>query len=383
MHFSTILSAALVPALVAAQVKGTAYGFAKGVTGGGNITAAAPKDIKELTSWLADSSPRVILIDKTFDFTGTEGSATAAGCTKTTCPMTQGGQDYIGKLSCNGNNMVATQMTYDKAGATNLKVGSNKSIVGVGSKGVIQGKGLVIPKTSKNVIIQNIHITNINAKDVWGGDALQLEGADGVWVDHCKFSQVGRMFVVSHYNPNRLTISNCEFDGTTKTSATCNDNHYWTVMFIANGDQVTLDRNYWHDLSGRAPKLGEDGLTTTIHASNNFFCSMKGHAFDAYSGTSALIEGNVFEDVNQPMTEQAAKIDTLFNAPDASSLASCSSSLGRPCVANSLSGSGKFASMKNTAGLNNLAKVKGSLVKPIQASNVKTTVTGGAGVGKI
>ncbi|KAF6788445.1 pectin lyase [Colletotrichum musicola] len=110
---------------------------------------------------------------------------------------------------------------------------------------------------------------------------------------------------------------------------------------------------------------------------------MNGHAFDVYSGTSALLEGNVFEKVNQPMTAQAEKVNTLFNAPDAGSLATCSGSIGRACVANSLTGSGKFASMKNAAGLANLAKVKASLVKPIQASNVKKTVTGSAGVGKI
>lgn len=55
--------------------------------------------------------------------------------------------------------MVSASISYDKAGATSLVVGSNKSIVGVGSKGVIQGKGLRLPATSKNVIIQNVHIT--------------------------------------------------------------------------------------------------------------------------------------------------------------------------------------------------------------------------------
>ncbi|KAF6822533.1 pectin lyase [Colletotrichum plurivorum] len=383
MHFFTALSVALAPALVAAQVKGSAYGFAKGVTGGGSAKAAAPKDIKELASWLSDSTPRVILIDKTFNFLGSEGSATEKGCTKKTCTMAQGGQDYIGTLNCGGSDMSPAQVKFDKAGTTPLVVGSNKSIVGVGAKGVIQGKGLKLPKTSKNVIIQNIHITNLNPRSVWGGDGLQLEGNDGVWVDHCKFSKIGRMFIVSHYDASRLTISNTEFDGTTTTSATCNNNHYWTVMFIGKGDKITLDRNHWHTLSGRAPKLGQDGVTTTVQASNNYFANMNGHAFDVYSGTSALLEGNVFEKVNQPMTAQAEKVNTLFNAPDAGSLATCSGSIGRACVANSLTGSGKFASMKNTAGLANLAKVKASLVKPIQASNVKKTVTGSAGVGKI
>lgn len=73
--------------------------------------------------------------------------------------MAQGGQDYIGTLNCGGSDMSPAQVKFDKAGTTPLVVGSNKSIVGVGAKGVLQGKGLRLPKTSKNVIIQNIHIT--------------------------------------------------------------------------------------------------------------------------------------------------------------------------------------------------------------------------------
>jgi pectin lyase len=99
------------------------------------------------------------LIDKTFDFRGTEGTATEAGCYQSTCTPANGGQTYIGTLSCGGSNMIATTITWDKAGATPLIVGSNKSIVGVGIKGVIIGKGLRLPATTTNVIIQNIHIT--------------------------------------------------------------------------------------------------------------------------------------------------------------------------------------------------------------------------------
>lgn len=55
--------------------------------------------------------------------------------------------------------MVATSITWDKAGGTALVVASNKSIVGVGNKGIIIGKGLRLAGGTTNVIIQNIHIT--------------------------------------------------------------------------------------------------------------------------------------------------------------------------------------------------------------------------------
>jgi pectate lyase len=40
-----------------------------------------------------------------------------------------------------------------------LDVGGNKSIVGVGSAGILKGKGLRVRGGNKHMIIQNIHIT--------------------------------------------------------------------------------------------------------------------------------------------------------------------------------------------------------------------------------
>ncbi|KAF3004663.1 hypothetical protein E8E14_001233 [Neopestalotiopsis sp. 37M] len=362
---------------LAAAVSGTAYGFATGVSGGGSATAAAPSDIAQLKSWLADSTPRVILIDKTFNFKGTEGSATGSGCYQSTCTLANGGQDYIGTISCTGSNMISTSITYDVAGTTPLEVASSKTILGVGSAGVIQGKGLHLASGVSNVIIQNVHITDLNPGHVWGGDSLQLDGATGVWIDHCKFSKIGRQFIVSHYDRNQFTVSNTEFDGTTTTSAT------WTNMFIGNGDVITLDRNYYHDLSGRAPKLGEPGATTVVQATNNYFYNMKGHAFDIYQDTSALIEGNVFATVTTPMTSTSSS-GAVYDVPDSSSASACSSYLGRSCQANSLSGSGSWLSLKNTAVLSTFQSYGSRwMVTPIAASSVSATVLANAGIGKI
>lgn len=256
---------------VSAQaVKGSAYGFASGVTGGGSATAATPSSADELASWLSDDTARVILIDQEYDFTGT--TATDSGCDKTTCQADNGGQLYLGDLSCGTSDKTAvSSITYDAAGTEPLKVGSNKSIISSNGKGVLKGKGLSVASGSSNVIIQGIQFTDINPEYVWGGDALELAGNnDGVWVDHCKFSLTGRMFIVSHYNKVRLTLSNNEFDGQTSHSATCNANHYWTMMFYGDGDQVTIDRNYFHDVSGRAPKLGEPSVSGTFVSLSTF-----------------------------------------------------------------------------------------------------------------
>lgn len=404
MRSATYFAAALlaVTSTTSAQgIKGTAYGFASGVTGGGSAQAATPSSADELATWLSDDTARVILIDQEYDFTGTTG--TGPGCDKSSCSANSGGQLYLGDLSCGNSDMVAVNsITYDLAGTAPLAVGSNKSILSSNGKGVLKGKGLSLAPGSSNVIIQGVQFTDINPKDVWGGDALELQGNnDGVWVDHCKFSLTGRMFVVNHYNPSRLTLSNNEFDGQTSSSATCNGNHYWTMMFYGDGDQVTLDRNYFHDVSGRAPKLGEPGVSVTFvsgpspafdtspsitnqpqppqQATNNYFSNMKGHAFDAYAGASALIEGNAFDSVDTPLTDQSLTVDTVFNVADASAAAACSSQLGRECVLNSLASSGTWTPMSSTSGLSAFSAAKDYLLTPIDASKVASLVLANAG----
>ncbi|PSN75464.1 pectin lyase-like protein [Corynespora cassiicola Philippines] len=373
MRFEAIALLAAAASASAQAVVGTAYGFAKGTTGGGDAAAVTPTSAEELAEYLADDEPRVILIDQEFDFTGT--SATGAGCDRKSCSANNGGQLYLGDLSCGGSDNVAvSSITYDAAGPDALPVGSNKSILGVGGKGVLKGKGLSLQKGSSNVIIQGIEFTTINPGVVWGGDALDLQGNnDGVWVDHCKFSSTGRMFIVSHYDPIRLTLSNSELDGTTETSASCNGNHYWTMMFYGPGDQVTLHQNYFHDVSGRAPKLGQDGVDGTFHAVNNYFENMKGHAFDAYDGAQALIEGNAFVSVSQPNTDEAAGVSTFVVNPGSA----CSSALGRACEENSAdSASGELSGGSSTSFISTIADYD---TEPMAASEVAAYVKANAG----
>jgi pectin lyase len=127
-------------------------------------------------------------LDFRYNFKGTEGTTTETGCRPASnkCPGA-GGQDAINKASwcTNGNagaGVKSISVTYDTAGVAGINVGSNKSLIGVGSKGVIRGKGLRMANGAKNVIIQNIHITELNPQYIWGGDAITVDGSDLIWV---------------------------------------------------------------------------------------------------------------------------------------------------------------------------------------------------------
>ncbi|KAF1968084.1 pectin lyase-like protein [Bimuria novae-zelandiae CBS 107.79] len=372
------VDAAVLGERAAYAVKGKPEGFATGTTGGGSAACVVPSSTAQLKTWLADNVARCIVLDKEFNFKGSEGSVTENGCRPASnkCPG-KGGQDAINKASwcTNGNagaGVTTIKVTYDKAGVAGLTVGSNKSIIGVGSKGVLRGKGLRIANGAKNVIIQNIHITELNPQYIWGGDAITLDGTDLVWIDHNKFSLIGRqMIVLGNGASNRVTISNNEFDGVTSWSATCDGRHYWAIYLTGSSDLVTMKGNYIHHTSGRSPKTGGNSL---IHAVNNYWYANSGHAFDNGAGANVIAEGNVFQNVVTPLLENKGQ---FFGGPSTAANAVCAANLGHTCVTNSFGSSGTLGGT-NTGFL---AKFKGKSVASVSAASTAPSTK--AGVGKI
>ncbi|GMF38718.1 unnamed protein product [Phytophthora lilii] len=302
--------------------KGSAPGFAAGTTGGGSAEPVYPTTIDELFKYLSDDQARVIVLKQEFNFIGTEGKSTSAGCRPTNnqqCLAKHSsfkGQDAIlmdGDTSmkntggCDSGG-IHVQVTYDNAARKPLTVASDKTLVGEGTKGVLNGKGLLI--TGSNVIIQNIHITNLNAALIWGGDAISVgvgngEAPKGIWIDHVKISNIGRQMVVVHFSgATGLTISNSDFDGKTEFSASCDGHHYWGFLLYGKTTQISLVGNYIHQTSGRSPKIGgTEGQNVVVHAANNYFDDNTGHAFDVEAGAYVLAEGNYFSSVKMPNLE--------------------------------------------------------------------------------
>lgn len=168
---------------------GAAEGFAKGVTGGGTATPVYPTTTDELISYLGDSEARVIILDGTYDFTGTEGTTTGTGCapwgTASACQVAIDQNSWCENYEPDAPSV---SVSYDNAGVEGITVTSNKSLVGKsGSAATIKGKGIRIVDAS-NVIVQNVAFTDINPKYVWGGDAVTLDSTDMVWIDHVTVS---------------------------------------------------------------------------------------------------------------------------------------------------------------------------------------------------
>lgn len=379
-------------------------GFAKGVTGGGSAAAVHPSTLDELRSALCashdshgactDDTPRVIVLDHTFDFRASviangNTTTTEPGCVVKPCP--QGGE----QLALNGaNNFCQSRprvmVTYDNAGMKPLKVGSNKTLIGVGDKAGIQGAGLFIGDGAHNVIVRNLTLSDINPRVVWGGDALTLNKADGVWIDHNTFARIGRQMIVTGWGAaSHVTLSSNEFDGRTPYSSTCDGHHYWVWLFLGSQDTLTLSRNYVHDTSGRAPHSGGmNNAQVRAQLVNNVFQRMtyQGAIMSRTSSSQLLVEGNDFENVAHPLYNDVDQPGTAFALFDPVSQAAddaCVSAIGRACVVNRQRNSGDNYRPRDVSALEAFREYRQYLVMPVSAEEAKARVPGEAGVGKV
>ncbi|KAF7864378.1 hypothetical protein EAF04_006512 [Stromatinia cepivora] len=371
--FSAVLAACAQTVSAAAAVHGAAEGFAKGVTGGGSATPVYPNTRAELVSYLGDSSPRVIVLNKTFNFRGTGGTTKATGCapwgTAANCQLAINANGWCGK------NPPAT-VNYDNAGILGITVTSHKTLIGEGSAGIIQGKGLRVVSGASNVIIQNIKIEEINPKYVWGGDAITIDDADMVWIDRVTTYHIGRQHIVlGNHASNRVTLSNNYINGVSDYSASCNGYHYWGIYLTGSNDMVTMKGNYIYHTSGRAPKVQGN---TLLHAVNNYWYDNSDHAFEIGTGAYVVAEGNVFQNI--PTVSQPPMDGQLFTAPSTIANTACTTYLGHACQLNGFGSSGPFSS--STTGF--FSDFSGKNVASAAAySTVVSSVNANAGFGKI
>ncbi|APA15980.1 hypothetical protein SS1G_10071 [Sclerotinia sclerotiorum 1980 UF-70] len=381
MKSFTLFSAALAACAqisAAISVHGAAEGFAKGVTGGGSATPVYPKTNAELVNYLKDSAPRVIVLNKTFNFRGTEGTTSATGCapwgTAANCQLAlEGSAKWCTNYQPNAPKV---SVSYDNAGVLGMTVTSHKTLIGEGSAGVIQGKGLRMVSGASNIIIQNIKIEELNPKYVWGGDAITINDADMVWIDRVTTYHIGRQHIVlGTLASNRVTLSNNYINGVSDYSATCNGYHYWGIYLDGSNDMVTMKGNYIYHTSGRSPKVQGN---TLLHAVNNYWYDNGGHAFEIGTGAYVIAEGNVFQNI--PTVAESPISGQLFTAPSTSANAACKNYLGHNCEVNGFGSSGTFTS--STTGF--FSDFSGKNVASAAAySTVVSSVTANAGFGKI
>nr|MDT0663262.1 right-handed parallel beta-helix repeat-containing protein [Micromonospora sp. DSM 115978] len=270
-----------------------------GTTGGGSASATTVTNSSALSSAISGTTARVVRVS--------------------------------GTISCSGM----------------LQVGSNKTILG-NSGATISGCGLNI-SGQRNVIIRNLNFRG------WDDDAINVqESTTNVWVDHNSFTDGYDGAVDIKRESDFITVSWNRIYGHDKS------------MLLGHSDSHTADRGHlrvtyhhnWFDGSGtRHPRVR---FGNPVHVFNNYYYNNE-YGVASTMGAGVLVEGNYFENVDEPTLVGYASSD------DGAVVQRNNHFVGSGSPE---SGGGSVSSIPYSYQL-------------ASASSIKSTVTAGAGAGRI
>jgi pectate lyase len=250
------------------------------------------------------------------------------------------------------------------SGSGTVEISANKTIRGVGASSGISGTTLNIEDMSPaNVIIQNMNI-----RGVPGNDAIQIESATHIWIDHNTMSST--IENDPDFYDGMLDITHAG-DYTT-VSWNIIRNH-WKTSLVGHSDdngsedrghlRVTYHHNWFDRTFERSPRVrfGE-----TVHVFNNYYSNVNNnsssYAIASVEDAGLLVEGNVFENVQQACWSASGYAD---------------------------SGPGRLVARNNSLTSSGPCEVNGTVAAipySYTAENVgtvKSSVTAGAGAGRL
>lgn len=231
-----------------------------GTTGGGDATPQKVASVAELRTLSNDDVPRVLHLEGTYDL-----------------------------------------------GDTYLRVGSNKTFLGIGKNAVVKaGVAGFSLRNSHNIILRNFTVQGGGDVGTEGGDAITATVAERLWFDHLTITDGPDGILDLTQGTTNATISWCKIYYTN-----ANQPHRYAMQFSSgsgSGDtdkgklDITMHHNWFGDLvNQRMPRH----LWGRGHIYNSFYNSPGNeYCIGAGSLASLLIENNYFKDVVDPYRRQ-------------------------------------------------------------------------------
>lgn len=228
-------------------------------------------------------------------------------------------------------------------------IGSNKTLIGVGSGSGITGGGIDVDGVS-NVIIQNLNFRG------WADDGINVQdGSTRIWIDHNNFSDGYDGAVDIKRASDFVTVSWNKFFNHDKTMLLGHSD--------GNGSQdrghlrVSYHHNWFDGTTQRHPRVR---FGNPVHVYNNYYGGVGDYGVASTMEAGVLVEGNYFENTDSP----------------------CELGQGS-------SPEGKLVARDNTFVNSGTCQTGGSVNSipysySLESSgSVKSSVTSGAGVGKV
>jgi pectinesterase len=185
-----------------------------------------------------------------------------------------------------------------------IKVASDKTIVGSGTSGHIVGGGFFLGSGVHNVIIRNLTIRD-SYQGTWNDkdhdfDAIQMDGAHHVWIDHNDLRHMADGLIDSRKDTTYLTVSWNRLSQNNKTFGIG-----WTTNTTA---ELTIHHNWFRETEQRNPSTDN---VAHAHLYNNFLEDVSGTDIASSYGnyargtTRMVLENSYFQGVRNPVTKDA------------------------------------------------------------------------------
>ncbi|MEU3528914.1 pectinesterase family protein [Streptomyces sp. NPDC038707] len=195
--------------------------------------------------------------------------------------------------------VVAAAITMDPVGKE-IKVQSDKTIIGSGTSGQIVGGGFFLGQGVHNVIIRNLTIRDAY-QGVWNDkehdyDGIQMDGAHHVWIDHNDIRHMADGLIDSRKDTTYLTVSWNRLGQENKAFGIG-----WTENTTAD---ITIHHNWIRETEQRNPSTDN---VAHAHLYNNYLVDEPGTAITSSYGnyargnTSMLLENSYFQGLANPV----------------------------------------------------------------------------------
>ncbi|MFC5825116.1 RICIN domain-containing protein [Nonomuraea insulae] len=178
---------------------------------------------------------------------------------------------------------------------TEIKVASNKTIIGVGTSGHIVNGGFFLGTGVNNVIIRNLTIRDTRMADddpddkLYDYDGIQMDTADHIWIDHNHIARMNDGLIDSRKDTSYLTVSWNVLAENNKSFGIG-----WTENVTA---RMTIHHNWIHHTNQRNPSTDN---VAYAHLYNNYLQNVTGYGNYSRGATKMVIENSYYESVKDP-----------------------------------------------------------------------------------
>ncbi|MFD3501660.1 pectinesterase family protein [Streptomyces sp. NPDC058678] len=185
-----------------------------------------------------------------------------------------------------------------------IKVASDKTIVGAGTSGHIVGGGFFLGSGVHNVIIRNLTIRDAY-QGVWNDkdhdfDAIQMDGAHHVWIDHNDLRNMADGLIDVRKDTTNVTVSWNKLSQDNKAFGIG-----WTENVVTD---ITIHHNWIRETEQRNPSTDN---AAHAHLYNNFLEDVAGTDINSSYGnysrgaTKMVLENSYFQGMKNPVIKDS------------------------------------------------------------------------------